>query len=55
MKLPAGLKRMFLHAYFLELPLKEGRVMRLEADLPDDLKGVLTNLGELPEQSPYLT
>ena len=49
MKLPAGLKRMFLHAYFLELPLKEGRVMRLEADLPDDLKGVLTNLGELPE------
>lgn len=44
-KLPPGLDRMFLHAYFLELPLKEGRVMRLEADLPDDLKLVLTGLG----------
>lgn len=49
MELPVGLKRMFLHAYFLELPLKEGNVMRLEADLSDDLKGVLVNLGGLPE------
>lgn len=55
MKLPAGLKRMFLHAYFLELPLKEGKVMRLEADLPDDLKRVLTNLGGPPEQLSCLT
>jgi len=46
---PTGLKRMFLHAYFLELPLKEGNVLRLEADLPDDLKNVLINLGGLPQ------
>lgn len=49
MELPAGLKRMFLHAYFLELPLKEGKVMRLEADLPEDLKNVLVGLGGLPQ------
>ncbi|HRY76680.1 MAG TPA: RluA family pseudouridine synthase [Candidatus Paceibacterota bacterium] len=55
MELPPGLKRMFLHAYFLELPLKEGKVMRLEADLPEDLKNVLVSLGGLPKQSLGLT
>ncbi|MDP2855985.1 MAG: RluA family pseudouridine synthase [bacterium] len=55
MELPIGLKRMFLHAYFLELPLKEGNVMRLEADLPDDLRNVLVNLGGLPKQLLDLT
>lgn len=41
---PEGLDRMFLHAFGLEMPLKDGSIMRLEADLPDDLKIVLENL-----------
>jgi len=44
--LPHGLNRMFLHAYFLEFPLKEGRVIRLEADLAEDLKDVLAKLDQ---------
>ena len=43
--LPCGLNRMFLHAYLLEFPLKEGKVLRLEADLPEDLKSILTKIG----------
>ncbi len=42
--LPEGLNRMFLHAFQLELPLKNKSVLRLEADLPDDLKIVLEKL-----------
>jgi len=42
---PFILNRMFLHAYLLELPLKEGKIIRLEADLPEDLKKVLANFG----------
>lgn len=43
--LPCGLNRMFLHAYLLEFPLKEGKVLRLEADLPEDLKEAAQHLG----------
>ena len=45
MSSPFDSDRMFLHAYLLELPLREGEVMRLEADLPEDLKKALNNFG----------
>jgi 23S rRNA pseudouridine1911/1915/1917 synthase len=52
--LPFDLDRMFLHAYLLELPLREGEVMRLEADLPEDLKKALANFGApLPLDTEY--
>jgi 23S rRNA pseudouridine1911/1915/1917 synthase len=38
---PEGLERMFLHAFGLEMPLKDGSIIRLEADLPEDLINVL--------------
>lgn len=41
---PDGLNRMFLHAFGLEMPSRSGAIMRLEADLPDDLKRVLEGL-----------
>ena len=41
---PEGLDRMFLHAFGLEMPLKDGSLIRLEADLPDDLTNILINL-----------
>lgn len=42
-KVPEGLKRQFLHAYYLSFSLF-GRRLDFEADLPDDLEQVLTNL-----------
>ena len=44
LRLPEELKRMFLHAFGLEMPSRSGAIMRLEADLPDDLKVVLEKL-----------
>jgi 23S rRNA pseudouridine1911/1915/1917 synthase len=38
---PEGLERMFLHAFGLEMPLKDGSIIRLEVDLPDNLINVL--------------
>ena len=38
-----GLTRQFLHAYYLKFSLPNGKSLALEADLPDDLKKVLTN------------
>lgn len=38
---PAGLKRQFLHASALEFTLPSGSRLRLEADLPEDLKVAL--------------
>lgn len=38
LKLPDGLNRMFLHAFSLEFSLENNKMMRLEADLPDDLQ-----------------
>jgi len=43
---PEGLNRMFLHAFGLEMPLKDGSMMRLEADLPENLKIVLEELSK---------
>lgn len=34
--------RLFLHAYLLEFPLKEGKILRLECDLPEELKNFLS-------------
>ena len=39
-----GLTRQFLHAYYLKFSLPNGKSLALEADLPDDLKKVLTKL-----------
>ncbi|HBT81488.1 TPA: hypothetical protein DEB04_02075 [Candidatus Giovannonibacteria bacterium] len=41
---PAGLARQFLHAFSLELTLPSGTRIRLEAELPRDLKNVLENV-----------
>lgn len=41
---PVGINRMFLHAYSLEFIQSSGQVIRLEADLPIELKMVLDNL-----------
>lgn len=43
---PFGLKRIFLHAESLEFSLAEGKRIRLEAELPDELKNLLKG-GEL--------
>ncbi|MDP3934786.1 MAG: RluA family pseudouridine synthase [Candidatus Giovannonibacteria bacterium] len=40
-KCPAGLARQFLHAYAVEFNLPSGSILRLEADLPEDLKKTL--------------
>ena len=40
----AGLKRMFLHAHYLELPDQAGGVRVFSAPLDDDLRGVLHKL-----------
>ena len=47
-QMPEGLTRQFLHAYYLSFSLPAqaglfGRKLAFEADLPDDLKKVLTN------------
>ena len=39
-----GLKRQFLHAQSIEFTDMSGKRMKIEADLPDDLKGFLRNL-----------
>ncbi|MDD5032811.1 MAG: RluA family pseudouridine synthase [Candidatus Pacebacteria bacterium] len=41
---PFGLKRHFLHASSLEISLPDGGKIKLEADLPEDLKNTLTML-----------
>ena len=41
---PNGLKRHFLHAFSLELTLPAGSRLKLEADLPEDLKNTLEKL-----------
>lgn len=38
---PFGLKRQFLHAESLEFSVAEGRKIKIEAELPDDLKNIL--------------
>ena len=41
---PLGLTRQFLHANSLEFTLINGSIIKLEADLPDDLQASLTKL-----------
>jgi len=43
-KSPAGLKRLFLHAYKLELISPDGKKLVIETDLPDDLQNTLNAL-----------
>ncbi|KKT42153.1 MAG: Pseudouridine synthase [Candidatus Giovannonibacteria bacterium GW2011_GWA2_44_13b] len=42
---PGGLTRQFLHAAAIEFNLPDGGRLRLEADLPEDLEKVLSELG----------
>ncbi len=42
---PWGLKRLFLHAESLEFNLRDGRRIKIEADLPKELKGFLQIFG----------
>ena len=44
MTCPLGLKRHFLHANFLEFVSPSGSMLKLEADLPEDLAEVLEGL-----------
>lgn len=41
---PFGLKRIFLHAESLEFSEAEGRRIKIEAELPEELKNLLKNL-----------
>ena len=43
---PLGLKRQFLHAESLEFSSKNGERIKIEAELPDDLKNVIKQLNE---------
>ena len=43
---PFGLKRQFLHAESLEFNLANGSRIKIEADLPEDLKNVLDKFNE---------
>lgn len=43
-KIPEGLSRHFLHAYYLSFSLPNGKKLALEADLPQDLERALTKL-----------
>ena len=43
-KVPKGLTRQFLHAYYLKFSLPDGKSVALESDLPSDLSSVLTEL-----------
>ncbi len=38
--------RMFLHSFYLEFSLKNGQILRLEADLPKEFKNILKKLRE---------
>jgi 23S rRNA pseudouridine1911/1915/1917 synthase len=42
-----GLKRMFLHAYSLEIPLKTKEVINIKSELPKDLDCILDKLRKL--------
>ncbi len=42
--LPKGLKRQFLHAYYLKIKLPNGRAIEFKSELPQDLKEILNNL-----------
>ena len=42
--LPKGLKRQFLHAYYLKINLPNGREMEFRSELPQDLKEILNKL-----------
>lgn len=39
-----GSKRLFLHAYALDIPMPEGEVLSVRAELPDDLQKLLARL-----------
>ncbi len=41
---PKGLERQFLHASFIKIGHPEGKELKLESNLPEDLKKVLKNL-----------
>jgi len=41
---PFGLKRQFLHAQYLEFKIDENNKIKIEADLPNDLKNILNKL-----------
>lgn len=43
---PFNLERQFLHAESLEFPIEEGRMIKIEAELPEDLQNVLSGLTE---------
>ena len=43
-ELPFELNRQFLHAYSLEFNTADGHRIKIEAELPDDLKGFIQNL-----------
>ncbi|MBI2674336.1 MAG: RluA family pseudouridine synthase [Candidatus Yanofskybacteria bacterium] len=45
---PLGLGRLFLHAYKLEFVSLSGEKLVIEADLPQDLQGVLFELAQSP-------
>ena len=44
---PLGLNRLFLHAESLEFPVSEGRKIKVEAELPEELKEILDILDGL--------
>lgn len=41
---PSGLKRQFLHAYYLKIRLLDNEVAVFKSDLPEELKNVIKNL-----------
>ena len=41
---PEGLGRVFLHAYFLQIPFNDGELLEFEEDLPEDLSKFLNIL-----------
>ncbi len=43
---PFNLERQFLHAESLEFPIEEGRMIKIEAELPENLQNVLSGLTE---------
>lgn len=43
-KTPEGLKRQFLHAYYLKIQLPKGEIKEFNSDLPEELKTIIENL-----------
>lgn len=41
---PEGLNRLFLHAYFLHVPLRDNELLEFEEDIPEDLKKFLSSI-----------